>query len=401
MIKFSIVNYIFVILLFRLLFGLEIYYILYANEISLYFIDNITLFLLCTAALVKFSRNYKIPLYFIAIFSIITFYLFYSFYIDIVPYKAVVSDILQFKPFLIFFFMYYLFEKFSKKQEQFIRYACYINIFIMLAIALIFEGGIMGNKVDVPLTATITGLIYLWVSPQNRRNILIAILTFSIGLTSGRSKMYGFYIVALSVLLFLKRYAKIEFTKKIVVVFIILIPIIVLVAYAKIRWYFIEPSYLTVRPLLYIGAWNILNEYFPFGSGFATYASQASSDYSSPVAYENIPVRFFEENEEFYFMEDVYYPRLAQFGWFGALLFVLFWVRNFKKCSYYCDITKNFINQKIAFLIIAFFAIESVAYFTLVTPQGTTAMMFFAMVLKTEEIKSKTILNQVRFECPA
>jgi hypothetical protein len=390
------ISIIFTIFILRLFIALEVYYILFVNNIDLYSIDVLTLFLLMVAVSAKILKNYTIPKYFLILFTVICFYLLYSFYLNIVPYKAILSDVLQFKPFLIFFMTYYLFERVSERQKQFIRYACYFNIFLMILIVLTFSEfrAIMHNRTDITLTATITGLVYLWSSPQKKRNIIIAIMIFSIGLLTGRAKMYGFYLVALSVLLFLNK-TKIELSKKTIAMLIILVPIITFVNYSKIMDHFIEASALSIRPFLYIGAWNTLNEYFPFGSGFATYASQASLDYSSPVVYEYIPRMFLEEKAEYYSMQDVYYPRLAQFGWIGAFLFILFWVKNFIKCSYYCGVTKNFIIQKIFFLIIAFFAIESIAYYTLVIPQGTTAMMLFAMILKTEKIRSEQNINQI------
>jgi hypothetical protein len=391
-----IISIIFTVFILRLFIALEVYYILFVNNIDLYSIDVLTLALLMIAVSAKILKNNAIPKYFLILLIVICFYLLYSFYLNIVPYKAILSDVLQFKPFLVFFMTYYLFEGFSKKHKQLIRYVCYFNIFLMIMIVLTFSEwrAIMHNRVDITLTATITGLVYLWSSSQKKRDIIITMLIFSIGLPTGRAKMYGFYLIALSVFLFLNK-TKIELSKKTIAMLIILVPIMTFATYSKITEHFTEASNISIRPFLYIGAWNVLNEYFPFGSGFATYASQASSDYLSPVAYEYIPKMFLEEKAEYYSMQDVYYPRLAQFGWVGAFLFILFWIKNFKKCSYYCDITKNLIIQKIFFLIIAFFAVESIAYYTLVTPQGTTAMMFFAMVLKTEKMRSEQNINRI------
>src|SRR5690606_5958180 len=95
----------------------------------------------------------------------------------------------------------------------------------------------------------------------------------------------------------------------------------------------IEDHYLA-RPVLYITSVEILQDYFPFGSGFGSFATHASRVVYSPIyeAYEISGV--WGLSEEFSsFIADTHFPSLAQFGVVGVVLFILFWRTLIKKAN--------------------------------------------------------------------
>ena len=82
----------------------------------------------------------------------------------------------------------------------------------------------------------------------------------------------------------------------------------------------IEEMY--ARPSLDYTAWEIFKDYFPFGSGFGTFASHASAVYYSRLYYDyGISNIFGLQPDAPDFVSDTYFPVLAQFGVVGACLF--------------------------------------------------------------------------------
>ena len=92
------------------------------------------------AYLILFSQHFKTPDWainksFLAVSSVFIFYTIYSFYIHSNSAKGIISDmIIQFKPYLAFFAVYYLCPVFSSKQKDLIKKIILIISFFMFLI---------------------------------------------------------------------------------------------------------------------------------------------------------------------------------------------------------------------------------------------------------------------------
>ena len=128
-------------------------------------------------------------------------------------------------------------------------------------------------------------------------------------------------------------------------------------------------------------------DYFPFGSGFASFAT-----YSSGEFYSKIYVQYGIENvwgmsRDFYsFIADTYYPSLAQFGIIGIILYISFWIYILKKAISFNKGYKQTKLLTIVLLIVAYFAIEGTTDSTFTTHRCIYMLMTLGLVLAEMKI---------------
>ncbi|MCA1745269.1 MAG: hypothetical protein LC643_06115 [Bacteroidales bacterium] len=269
------------------------------------------------------------------------FYLGYSFYIGSNAPKAIFLDVLlQAKPFIAFFCIYYAGQKFSDKEKRVLR----IIVMILYALALLALAAsfmfsrlrlglswFFGHEAKFATAIVILALLYLYSSPDK-------ILFYAQGFFLDRS---------------------------------------------------IEDHNLA-RPVLYMTSVEILQDYFPFGSGFGSFATHASRVVYSPIyeAYEISGV--WGLSEEFSaFIADTHFPSLAQFGVVGVVLFILFWRTLIKKANA-CKLSMPD-NSAYFFivLIFVFLMIEMVADAAFTNNRGFFSMLFLGYLFN--EYKSQPL----------
>lgn len=163
--------------------------------------------------------------------------------------------------------------------------------------------------------------------------------------------------------------------------------IILLVAKEKIELYFLqgistnsEKDYIA-RFALYATSFQIFKDYFPFGSGLATFGTHASGAYYSEIYKEYEIDGIWGLSKHYpYFISDTYYPSLAQFGVVGALLFAIFWIYLCKKAYTYFKKTYDSKLTTIVIVVSGYFAIENIADATFTSNRGLFFMMFLGLV---------------------
>lgn len=83
------------------------------------------------------------------------------------------------------------------------------------------------------------------------------------------------------------------------------------------------------RMRMYIAGFRIMRDYFPFGSGFATFANATSYNYYSPILHEYGVQDIVASNISWGF--DIFWPNIyGQFGLLGIIVYVLMVVYMFK-----------------------------------------------------------------------
>jgi len=136
------------------------------------------------------------------------------------------------------------------------------------------------------------------------------------------------------------------------------------------------------RYVLYSYMPLILNDYIPFGSGLATYATN-----SSAVSYSDIYVKYGIDGvwglSKNYpdFVSDTFYPALAQFGYAGIALFLIFWCYIIKQILRVYKTSKNVDNMIVAILIVGFVTIENTTASTFIAQGGFFVMMMLGLIL--------------------
>jgi hypothetical protein len=233
-----------------------------------------------------------------------------------------------------------------------------------------------------------TSLCYFYYSRFTSLDKLIFLLMLSIGILSGRSKFYGFFALSVFVILFFLNTGQIKWNVRNILIVVCMFAAVVFVAWEKIFFYFYQAvtedveKDMIARYILYATAPDILRDYFPFGSGFASYATYASGVYYSRIYADYGIDGVWGLSRSYYsFIADTYYPSLVQFGVAGMALYLLFWIYLFRKALFFYRRTQNQPFFIIIILLIAYLAIEGTTDSTFVSNRGFFVMMLMGIVL--------------------
>ena len=390
------------LLVFTLIFGILLY-----DIIGFDFIDEICaliLFLLFTLYIFS-TKEWSINKAFLSTIGIFIFYLCYSFVIKSNVKIAILSDcIIQIKPYLAFFCVYSIMPQINKNKKSILKSTSliiWILLFIMGICSLFVHKLLhllMGHPTYYAAAVICTALCYLYCSDFTKKDKLVFLMLLSIGIVSGRSKFYGFYAVAWFVILFASRMREFKLNAKNISIILLMFCAVVFVAREKINFYFYQAvtdevdKDMIARYMLYVTAPQILYDYFPFGSGFASYGTYSSGVYYSEVYSDYGIDGIWGMTKSYYnFIADTFYPSLAQFGVIGVFLFFLFWVYIVKRAYTYYK--KNGDNQlfSLVLLIVAFLLIESTTDSTFTTHRGFFVLMLLGLFLSELKRKCKPI----------
>lgn len=124
----------------------------------------------------------------------------------------------------------------------------------------------------------------------------------------------------------------------------------VVLGWNQIDYYYIRNKSWSPRAVMLLTAFLIISEYFPIGTGFATYASNAAADHYSPVyikyGFQNNPAL----SRDSKFLTDTFWPIiLGQTGFIGTvayitiLMFIFRRIWNTQKYSIRCFVSGLFI----------------------------------------------------------
>ncbi len=388
--------------LFTLVFGIILYNptgFEYADEIS-----ALLLLLLFCFALFK-SKDWAFNKAFLLTIGIFLFYTCYSLYIGSNSKRAIVTDlIIQMKPYVAFFAVYQLRPVFSYGQKKLLKDICLLLWFILLPLGLLgFISNFYINAVMVHVTyfaAAIVclSMIYLFCSNYTLKEKIIFLIMLSVALSSGRSKIYGFFALSAVVILYFGNISNIKFSLKNIIIGLATIGVICYVAWEKIQLYFIfgftgeVEEDLIARYVLYTTSIDIFKDYIPFGSGLASFATHTSGAY-----YSDIYVKYGIEHvwgmtrADWPFIADTYYPSLAQFGLFGVFLYFSFWFYILRKTFLFLWRTKNSKYFTLTLLITGYILIENIADASITSNRGYFMMMLLGVIMS--ELKQNE-LNQ-------
>ena len=351
------------------------------------------------------------------LFAIMSFYVCYSiiFCSFNTPLYVVIDVVSQIKPFVPYIIIYCLNLRLTGWARQVGQWFCIINVFFM-AIFYVWGGG----RQQLPFAhiaylgtiCMISGLFYLYCSLDDRgkipavRDLGIAFFILSFGLLCGRSKYFGQYIITICLCLFYRPGLFHNISFKHILLVMGVLTIVVMAAWHKIEYYFIQgamdmlesesidevgDSY--ARPMLYVTGGQILLDYFPFGSGLASFASYASADHYSLLYYDyGLDKVWGLSPYKTDFICDAYYPTLSQFGVFGIFWFCLFWRWVFKPLNYFDRTLGNSYCFKyiISISLIVFLLIESIGSTQFIQAAGFQAIMLLGLLTSGHNSQNST-----------
>jgi len=380
--------------LFALIFGVMFYDII--NSLGFSYVDEICALLLLFLYGYKVfqSSSWQFNKTFLLLICIFIFYLIYSIIISSNTKGAIVMDfIIQIKPYLSFFCVYALRPVWTDNQKRILRQVivlCSIYVLIIGTVGLVNRDIVIYTFAHVSRIATassILAMLYLYCSDYTKTDKYVFILLLAIGMLSTRSKHFGFFIICTLLVLYLNQSFKMKLNLKNLFFVTVVLGLTLLVSWSKIEYYFISGGFGTgraademyARMALYYFSIPVLMDFFPFGSGFASYATYASSvSYSSIYEKYGLSNMYGLTKAHPSFMSDTYYPALTQFGFAGIILFFYFWIYLLKRAIkiYMQGFYKE---AAMAMMIIFFFLIECTSDSTITHNRGMFMMMLLGL----------------------
>lgn len=162
------------------------------------------------------------------------------------------------------------------------------------------------------------------------------------------------------------------------------------VIWDKFNLYFVqgfEEQNGVARSMFYIKSVDIFKDYFPFGSGLATFANNASGVFYSPLYYNyDLWTIWGLTADNPMFVGDTFYPELAQFGVCGVVLFIWFFYRRYNEI---CKLNNDSYVLGIIILITLLF--ESFADTTILSNRGVLYFMILGFL--QNEGKRQTLVK--------
>lgn len=340
----------------------------YVDELSTLFLGGYILFT------IPILRKKELLL----VLGILFFYLIYSFYLHINKYQAIILDLLLFlKPFICFYSMYYLHVSWTNKFKRILK-----RIFLFLGIycwcILPFIENIYSNTAAFYPACILSSISYLYFSPQKKKNWYIALFLLLPGLFTFRSKFNTELICFIYLGFFLK--GKFTLSIKYIIAILILIIFSIYINWTKFSLYFFAGEEDGIaRTTFYYTAVKILADYFPLGSGFGSFGSEAAARYYSPLYYKYgvdsvygmSPLDYGESSN---FLVDTFYPILAEFGVIGIILYIIFWMKRWNAAN----ILFNH-NYRIFLFLFFFMVIENIANSAFISPISVSIMMLLGL----------------------
>ena len=337
------------------------------------------------------KNDFKIILY-LPILIIIGFLSTFIYNKNFIISIGMLKDILAIiKPFTNFLCFLIIFKNVDKDKLLFkISKRCRLYIFIMFIFCIInyFVDIGMGQEVrfgfrsfqflyshPTYLVFSIVILICILIANNNTKDKPYIIMGIIILISTFRTKAFVFIIAYFLIDLYYK------YSNKLKVKHLIILGIIGgILASSKIEDYFQYGLY-AARPALYIVAAKILIEYFPFGTGFCSFASSLSGKYYSSV-YAKYGINNVEglTISNYAYMADSFWPYiLGQFGFSGTVVYLLMLLNLYRSIKSRYLSLKN--KQKSIDLLVFYLLFASTAEAIFIDITGQFAFIILAVFL--------------------
>lgn len=381
----------YIIFFTALIFGILLYNVIKiksADELCALFLLLVYIFYISRTKDWEFNKGALITL------CLFIFYFFYSIQIQSNSTKAIIYDlIIQLKPYLAFFALYQMAPVFSKDQTNMLKQTCILAWWILLPIGIFgfenerFLRSIMEHPTNYATCIISISLTYLLCSNFTLKEKLTFLIMLSAGIASGRSKFYGFFVIASVLIFYLNKPERLKIDFRSILVFSFTLVGMFYVAFEKIKLYFMsaamgEEEDLQARAVLYVTSIDIFKDYMPFGSGLASFGTHASGLFYSKTYEEyGIDAVWGLSKQMPSFISDTYYPSLAQFGVVGACFYILFWIYIITRSFLYYRKAQDFKYIIITLLISSYLAIENIAEASFTSNKGFFMMLLLGMVL--------------------
>ena len=322
-------------------------------------------------------------------FGVMLFFLVYSLYRKVNISQAAFFDFFVFlKPFVAFYVPFYLGTRIQKTYRDIVKYV-YLLLGAYCWVLLPYMNIYFTNLSRFYPICILTAISYLYFSNQEKKDYYIALIILIPGLFTQKSKFLVEFLAFIMIMLYVKERIKVSF--KMLFLFSAFIIISIYITWTKFRHYFVDTEDEAARTLFYIYAIKNYIDFFPFGSGYGTYATEAAARFYSPLYYKYGFAYVRGLSPESYrtdhnYLNDTFYPILSQFGIVGTLLYIWFWIRRWYD-------SKRLILRKYKQCIFMFsiMAIQCIAVNSFTGSIGVPYMMMIGMLLSTTRNQKRII----------
>lgn len=347
------------------------------------FIDE--LFAISLPLLLFFSKGKKIFrnkefVYFVLIYCFFVLYsLFHS--VNRIVWAIILDSIQLSKPFWVFYAMIIISPRLNKLHLLKLKNICLL-LSICSIILFVFTGpygGVFGHPANYGNTIFTLAVSYLFFSDRSKYNIKVSLILLFLGLLCGRSKYIAEFVVFIYWIFICKGRVQFNVRYLITISFVAYL-IFILIAF-KLSLYVTGVEDGQARTIFYFLMPSLLLDYFPFGSGLASYATWFSGVYYSPLyGLYNID-HVYGITEDYYdFIADTFFPALTEIGVVGILVFFKFWVRRYRNSIRKLKNGNDLFQYKLLLIIVSYYFIESIAAPTFVTNYGILPIIILALL---------------------
>lgn len=335
-------------------------------------------------------------------FGILIFYIVYSLLFGANVAASVWYDLMQqIRPWSILYCTWILNPQLSRKQKKWIAYSMLATLLAFIVYHPETASNAFGDSESrsAPFgqLAICTSMVWYLFIGKSRKNLYIATAIAIVGLLGMKFKYYGQFGAWMFMLYYMK--GKFDFRGNkmfsTIASLSVLAFVVLLLGWERFNVYYIEGTMeddRQARPEMNKVLWEILWDYFPFGSGLGSYATAASAVYYSPLwekynlntvwglaqygSYGNGSVAFHCDN---------FFATFGQIGWVGIYLFLGFWKRRFKQFTAIQDMT----YYKVAMMAFFCIVIEWFGDSSFLSGKGMGYMMILGLCLNVNRNNKK------------
>ncbi len=393
-----------------ILFIIAMYIFVFQNLLQKYFVmfqyfDEIFVLLTIPVFIIYLSKNnFKINIYkndkkIILFLGLIIFVgLIQNFRLNFQSPKYYLSDLLLFLKFFLGYFLSRLtldkkfFDKYNKKIKNHVKLVTII-LFLFTIANYIFKlypaqvrYGIISNQLfyshPTYLAAVCIFLFALYVISNDKKFDIINIILIFLVISTLRIKAIASAMGVIIIYSIIQRTnKKINLNK-----FAILAILLVIVGYSQFQYYFLSDGF--ARKELLFTSFKIAGDYFPLGTGFATYATYFSGVSYSPVYYKYGLSTIWGLGVGENFFSDSFWPAiLGQFGYLGLLSYLLIILCLYRQIQseYNSENNKIYIAKIVCLLYLLISSTSESAFFnTIAIPLS----LIIGIMFNEEEIKN-------------
>lgn len=344
-------------------------------------------------------------------FYILGFYILYSLIFGANGAASILYDLIQqIRPWSIIYCTWILNPQFSKKQKKRMAYSMVATLVLFIVYhpetATNALAGSESRSAPFGQLAICTSMAWYLFMGRTKKDLYIATAIAIIGLLGMKFKYYGQFGAWMYVLWYMKE--KIDFKQKKgkAIATILIIGVVVLIlGWERFYAYYIDGVYAEdrqARPEMNKVLWQILWDYFPFGSGFGSYATAASAVYYSPIWHKyNLDTVWGLQQHGPYghgmvaFHGDNFFATFGQIGFVGIYFFYVFWKRRFKDFTAIHDMT----YYKVAMMAFFCIVIEWFGDSSFLSGKGMGYLMLIGICLnanKNTELTTNTTEQKTR-----